>query len=61
MPSGLQIRSSNLGVTATWDKIYGAYGYDVDYTINGGTYFQFSPGDVKTNRWDSRWAQDGWE
>ncbi|KAH8754080.1 SGNH hydrolase-type esterase domain-containing protein [Diaporthe sp. PMI_573] len=60
VPSNFQIATSDLGATATWDKVYGAYEYDVDYNINGGAPFNFSPGSVKSNRWDTRWASNGW-
>ncbi|KAH6725081.1 SGNH hydrolase-type esterase domain-containing protein, partial [Leptodontidium sp. MPI-SDFR-AT-0119] len=59
-PGNFQMSSSDLGVTATWDKVYGAYSYDVEYIINGGAPYNFSPGSVKSNRWDSRWAAEGW-
>lgn len=41
-------------------KVYGAYSYDVEYILNGGAPFKFSPGVVTSNRWDTRWAADGW-
>ncbi|GIZ47199.1 hypothetical protein CKM354_001029800 [Cercospora kikuchii] len=60
VPQNFQMSASPLGLTATWDKVYGAYEYDVEYRINGGAPFNFSPGQVRTNRWDTRWAIDGW-
>ncbi|CZT15047.1 uncharacterized protein RCC_12037 [Ramularia collo-cygni] len=59
-PSNIQVSSSDQGVTATWDKVYGAYEYDVEYTVNGTTSDNSSPKTVQSNRWDTRWAMDGW-
>ena len=50
----------NCGYADPGLTVYGAYEYDVEYIINGGAPFNFSPGQVKTNRWDSRWVADGW-
>ncbi|KAK0124775.1 hypothetical protein ONS96_008656 [Cadophora gregata f. sp. sojae] len=60
-PGNFRMFSSDLGVTATWDKVYGVYSYDVEYIINGGAPYNFSPGSVASNRWDSRRALDGWK
>ncbi|PVH78878.1 carbohydrate esterase family 3 protein [Cadophora sp. DSE1049] len=60
VPSNLQMAPSPLGLTATWDKVYGAYQYDVEYVLNGGAIYNFSPGAVRSNRWDTKWPQDGW-
>ncbi|KAK0115016.1 hypothetical protein ONS96_013487 [Cadophora gregata f. sp. sojae] len=60
IPGNLQMGPSPQGLTATWDKVFGAYGYDIDYIINGGAPFNFSPGSTSTNRWDTRWALEGW-
>lgn len=60
VPSNFRLSSSPQGVTGTWDKIYGAYDYEIDYRINGNGPYKFSAGSVPTNRWDSRWAVDGW-
>ncbi|CZT11345.1 uncharacterized protein RCO7_11539 [Rhynchosporium graminicola] len=59
-PDNFRMSSSDLGVTATWDKVYGAYSYDVEYKISGGAPNNNSPGSVESNRWDSKWAVDGW-
>ncbi|OBT62590.1 hypothetical protein VE03_08511 [Pseudogymnoascus sp. 23342-1-I1] len=42
---------------ATWDAVYGSYGYEVQSRISGIT--DFSSGSVSSNRWDARWPVDG--
>ncbi|KAI5364754.1 Putative fibronectin type III, immunoglobulin-like, SGNH hydrolase-type esterase [Septoria linicola] len=61
VPGDLEMDSSGLGVTATWDKVFGAYTYDTEYRLNGVATpaFKFSPTNVRANRWDTRWDEDG--
>ncbi|MCP2168485.1 Fibronectin type III domain-containing protein [Goodfellowiella coeruleoviolacea] len=60
-PTNLKAVSSPLGVTVTWDPVYGAFGYDVRSRIAGQT--TWSEGRTNTNRTDTTWTVDGiqWE
>lgn len=40
--------------------VYGAYGYDLRVSINGGDN-GFSGLYAESNRWDSHWSLDGWD
>ncbi|MYQ49291.1 hypothetical protein GTW40_30455 [Streptomyces sp. SID4985] len=51
--------SSDLGVTVTWDRVYGARGYTVRSRLVGATAWNETP--VPANRYDTTWTQDGWE
>ncbi|MER8018094.1 fibronectin type III domain-containing protein [Streptomyces griseoluteus] len=51
--------SSDLGVTVTWDRVYGARGYTVRSRLVGATAWTETP--VQANRYDTTWTQDGWE
>ncbi|KAF1971713.1 carbohydrate esterase family 3 protein [Bimuria novae-zelandiae CBS 107.79] len=59
LPSNIRAFSSPQGVTVTWDKVYGAYSYDVEASANG-VPASFSTGSVLSNRWDSQWPLEGW-
>ncbi|KAJ4155961.1 hypothetical protein LMH87_001181 [Akanthomyces muscarius] len=58
VPSNFQVTSSPQGVTATWDKVYGTYGYNVRSRISG--YTDWSVGNVAINRFDTHWPLDGY-
>lgn len=58
VPSNFNVATSPQGVTATWDKVYGAYGYNVRSRISG--YTDWSTGNVAMNRFDTHWALDGY-
>ncbi|MEU4152055.1 fibronectin type III domain-containing protein [Streptomyces sp. NPDC026659] len=51
--------SSDLGVTVTWDRVYGARGYTVRSRLVGATAWNETP--VQANRYDTTWTADGWE
>ncbi|MCR8945160.1 fibronectin type III domain-containing protein [Streptomyces sp. OUCMDZ-4982] len=51
--------SSDLGVTVTWDRVYGARGYTVRSRLVG--LDTWNEGRVSTNRLDTTWTEDGWE
>ncbi|QIX02267.1 hypothetical protein AMS68_007784 [Peltaster fructicola] len=55
-PSHFELVSSPAGVTATWDTVYGTYGYEFRSSVDDG---EFSTDDCHANRWDSHWAHDG--
>lgn len=59
-PGNFEIYSSTIGVTAIWDKVFGAYTYDAEYRINGSETnppLHFSPTNVRANRWDTQRAE----
>lgn len=56
VPSNFQVSSSVYGVTATWDAVYGAYGYNVKYSIDGGPWTTTT---TQSNRFDTHWSFDG--
>lgn len=58
VPSNFKVSTSPQGVTATWDKVYGAYGYNVRSRISG--YTDWSVGNVAMNRFDTRWSLEGY-
>lgn len=58
VPSNFKVFTSPQGATATWDKVYGAYGYNVRSRISG--YTDWSVGNVAMNRFDTQWALDGY-
>jgi lysophospholipase L1-like esterase len=61
VPSGVKAASSPIGVTLTWDPVYGALGYTVRVrTVGSATWSQAG---VSTNRYDTTWTVDGvqWE
>lgn len=58
VPANFQLVSSPQGVTATWDPVYGAYSYTVRSSLGEGVW-DFSPGSVSSNRFDSQWALEG--
>lgn len=39
----------------------GAYGYEVNQTLNGGSYLDFSATSVNSPRWDTHWPAEGFE
>lgn len=51
--------SSDLGVTVTWNRVYGARGYTVRSRLVGATAWNETP--VQANRYDTTWTQDGME
>ena len=58
-PEHFQMEPSDVGVTATWDKVFGAYSYDTEYSVDNATVnppLHFSPKNVPANRWDTFWA-----
>ncbi|KAM5484513.1 hypothetical protein McanMca71_001459 [Microsporum canis] len=57
-PGNFKVASSPGGVTASWDAVYGAVGYDIRSRISGITKFRISR--VSSNRWDAQWTQEGW-
>jgi lysophospholipase L1-like esterase len=61
VPSGVKAVSSPIGVTLTWNPVYGALGYTVRVrTVGSSTW---STAGVSTNRYDTTWTADGmqWE
>ncbi|RMZ80034.1 hypothetical protein DV738_g2999, partial [Chaetothyriales sp. CBS 135597] len=59
IPANFKVFPSPQGVTATWDKSYGAYSYELRVSINGGGP-GFSGSATQFNRWDSHWPLEGW-
>ncbi|MFF0204433.1 fibronectin type III domain-containing protein [Streptomyces sp. NPDC005017] len=60
-PTNVRAASTPLGVTVTWDPVYGAVDYDVRSRIAGQT--AWSQGKAFSNRTDTTWTVDGigWE
>lgn len=56
MPQDFQLVSSPVGVTALWEQVYGAYGYEFRSRVNDDDWTEDTRG---MNRWDSHWASDG--
>jgi hypothetical protein len=58
IPTNIIAASSVEGITVTWDKVYGAMGYDIQYQIVGtGTWNTWS---TTSNRYDTSEVLDGW-
>jgi len=57
IPTNFNVVTSPGGILATWDAIYGAYGYDIRSRINNIT--DWSIGSVGSNRYDGTWTVDG--
>ncbi|MFI5497111.1 fibronectin type III domain-containing protein [Actinoplanes sp. NPDC051859] len=60
VPANVKAASSPLGVTVTWDAVFGAYGYDIRSRVSGGSWNEWRVG---ANRYDTTWTVDGltWE
>lgn len=60
-PSNVSAEAVPSGIKVTWDRAYGAHGYDVQYRIRGAA--DWSQFHVSTNRFDTAWTIDGlaWE
>ncbi|MEU6818591.1 fibronectin type III domain-containing protein [Streptomyces sp. NPDC046860] len=57
--ANVQAAPSDLGVTVTWNRVYGARGYTVRSRMVGATAWTETP--VQANRYDTTGTQDGWE
>ncbi|MGW5306276.1 fibronectin type III domain-containing protein [Streptomyces griseoluteus] len=57
--ANVQAVPSDLGVTVTWDRVYGARGYTVRSRLVGATAWTETP--VQANRYDTTWTLDGWD
>ena len=59
IPTSFQAVSSVEGITVTWNEVYGAMGYDIQYQVIGtGVWNTWS---VTENRYDTSDVLDGWE
>lgn len=59
IPTGLQAVSSVEGITVTWNEVYGAMGYEIQYQVIGtGVWNTWS---VTESRYDTSDVLDGWE
>ena len=60
VPTGLVAQSSPLGVTVTWNDVYGAIGYDISVRLQGQGWTTYT---IRFNRYDTTWTVDGltWE
>lgn len=56
VPGNFQVSTSPQGVTATWDKVYGSYGFDVRTRNSGVT--DWADGHVPANRFDTQYPLD---
>lgn len=59
VPASFKVVTSPGGILATWDAVYGAYGYDVRARIANVT--GWSMGSVAANRYDASWTFDGFQ
>lgn len=59
IPTHFHAVSTSKGITVTWDIVYGATGYDLEYRIvdtdDCGVIY------LGINRYDTSWVLDGWE
>ena len=53
-PGNVAAVSSPLGVTVTWERVYGAFGYDVRVRLAGGEWKEER---TSSHRYDTRWTQ----
>ncbi|MFG2936708.1 fibronectin type III domain-containing protein [Streptomyces sp. NPDC048282] len=58
VPTSVNAESVPLGITLTWDKVYGARSYTVRYRVAGANWTETT---VQTNRYDTVWTKDGWQ
>lgn len=56
-PANVKAVAADSGIIVTWDRVFGAYGYEVRSRIAGTT--GWSTGRVGANRFDSTWVLDG--
>jgi hypothetical protein len=61
VPTNIVAKSSPLGVTVTWNDVYGALGYDIQVRLLGQQ--DWSTYSLAFNRYDTTWTTDGevWE
>jgi lysophospholipase L1-like esterase len=55
-PSNVAAVTSVAGVTVTWNEVYGAYGYSVQFRFVGGSWSTFK---VSDTRYDTTWTVAG--
>ena len=59
VPSNVVAQAAPDGIAVTWDAVYGAYAYDVQYSYVGSGVWENAT--VNTNRYDTTATLNGWE